>query len=182
MNSICVSSTIRLRQISLDDSEEIFSLIDHNRYHLRKWLPWVLNTRNAEDTKLYIRSVAAKDDHPDEIVFVMVYNEAICGLIGFRNADYYNKKIELGYWISQELQGKGIVKQCANALIEYAFINLDMNRITIRCAKGNERSKALALRLGFIFEGNERDACFLNGFFISLEVYSFLKQEWILQH
>ena len=64
-------------------------------------------------------------------------------------------------------------------LIDYAFDELELNRIAIKCAVGNQPSKNIPMRLGFVFEGIERDGeLFPDGHFVDLEVYSLLKKEW----
>lgn len=67
----------------------------------------------------------------------------------------------------------------AAALCRYAFTELYMNRITIRCAAGNIPSKKIPQCLGFRFEGSEREGELpADGNFTDLEFYSLLKREW----
>ena len=47
----------------------------------------------------------------------------------------------------------------------------------IKTAVGNTKSSAIANNLGFKFEGLERDGELLNGVYIDLEIYSFLKKD-----
>jgi ribosomal-protein-serine acetyltransferase len=62
------------------------------------------------------------------------------------------------------------------ALCDFAFQELNMNRIQIKCAVGNEPSKRIPRRLGFTFEGIERDGELLTGgIYTDIEVYSLLK-------
>lgn len=44
-------------------------------------------------------------------------------------------------------------------------------------AKGNTKSIAVPIRLGFTFEGVERNGELLHGHFIDLEVYGLLKSD-----
>ena len=53
-----------------------------------------------------------------------------------------------------------------------------MNRIMIRFAVGNTRSATISERLGYFYEGIERDGEFINGKFHDLKVYSILKTEF----
>ena len=43
-----------LRQLTADDTKELFSVIDANRAYLRRWLPWLDRTRSVEDTRQFI--------------------------------------------------------------------------------------------------------------------------------
>jgi ribosomal-protein-serine acetyltransferase len=61
-------------------------------------------------------------------------------------------------------------------LVKFAFEELNINRIQIRCAVGNTQSSNISKKLGFKFEGIEREGeLFPDGSFKDLEVYSILK-------
>ncbi|MFT5749516.1 MAG: ribosomal-protein-serine acetyltransferase, partial [Ancylomarina sp.] len=110
--------------------------------------------------------------------FVIHYDGVFAGLIGFKANDKQNKRIEIGYWLSETYQKKGIVTQSVKCMCQFAFDELRMNRIQIRCAVGNEPSKKIPQKLGFVFEGIERDGELLTGgVFTDLEVYSKLKKD-----
>ena len=114
-----------------------------------------------------------------EQVFVIHYNGKFVGLTGFRDTDRANQKTEIGYWLSEHYQKRGIVSQSVKALCRYAFDMLNMNRVQIRCAAENIPSKNIPKRLGFTFERVERDGEKLTGgIFTDLEVYSLLKREY----
>ncbi len=53
-----------------------------------------------------------------------------------------------------------------------------MNRVQLRISPGNERSVAIAQRLGFVFEGVSRQSWLVNGQFLDMAVYSVLASEW----
>jgi ribosomal-protein-serine acetyltransferase len=55
---------------------------------------------------------------------------------------------------------------------------MGMNRVTIRCATANTASEKVALRLGFNFEGVERDGERYHDLFLDLKVFSLLKKEF----
>jgi len=110
---------------------------------------------------------------------VIWFKGEFAGLIGFKDTDPVNKKTELGYWIIEKMQGKGIVTNAVKKLVDYSFQNLKMNRVQIKVAVGNRRSSAIPKRLGFRLEGIERDGEKHQNRFFSLEVFSILKKEWI---
>jgi len=64
-------------------------------------------------------------------------------------------------------------------LVEFAFRNMEMNRVQIRCGVGNHKSAAIPRRLGFTLEGIERAGERHDHSYIDLEVYSLLKKEWV---
>ena len=175
---IHVSSDILLREVSVNDAAAIFQLIDNNREYLRRWLPFVDYSKAVSDTEAFIRSVTAEANTTD-IVFVVLYQGQHAGIIGFKSIDLANLKLEVGYWLAEGQQHKGIMVRCCEALVKYAFEKMQINRIQIKVAVGNSRSSSIPKKLHFTLEGVERDGELQsNGRFHDLEVYSLLKREW----
>lgn len=104
--------------------------------------------------------------------------EELVGSIGFHHIAMENKKASIGYWISEEFQGRGIMTDCVRALIGYGFKMLGLHRIRIQCNVENRRSAAIPERLGFTFEGIAREDEFLYDRFASSRIYSILSHEW----
>lgn len=177
MQSIVISNEILLERLSLDDSVVIFKAVESNRDWLAKWLSFVNYTNELKDTQSFIATVIEKRDETGNEVYVIWYKGDFAGLIGFLNSDKANDKKELGYWLVQHLTGKGIITSCAQTLVKLAFEEMMINRITIKCAFGNISSEKVALRLGFKFEGIERQGEKYNNQFFDLKVFSILKNE-----
>lgn len=174
---IKVSTAIKLRRLTKNDSPVIFDAIINNRPHLRKWLPFIDNTKNPQDTMAFVDSVIDNNDRTQEI-FTIWLNSQFCGLVGLKDIDYINQKVELGYWLIEQMTGKGIVTRSIEKIMKLCFIELELNRIQIKCGVGNFKSSAIPKRLGFKFEGIERAGeRHLNGY-VDLEIYSLLKKEW----
>ncbi len=170
-----VNQEIDLRRISYSDSKAIFGLIDRNRDSLRTWLPFVDMTQSPGHTEAFIGSLFTP--HSREIVFIISYQGQTAGLIGYKDIDQHNKKLEIGYWIAPEFEGKGIVTKSLEVLIDTAFGKMEINRIQIKCAVGNSKSSNIPRRLNFRFEGVERAGELLNGHFVDLEIFGLLKEE-----
>ncbi len=170
-----VSEDIVLYPLSVDDIFKIFNTLNNEREYMREWLPFVDATKEAEDTGNYVRYVLQTADKQ----FTIYYKDQFVGLIGFKDTDADNKKTEIGYWLSQYAQGKGIMIQSVVKLIEHAFGELDMNRIQIKVAVGNDKSRRIPEKLGFQMEGIERDGELLvDNVFTDIAVYSLLRKEY----
>ncbi len=100
------------------------------------------------------------------------------GVIGFNEFDWRNKIGYIGYWLSKDAQGKGIMTRAARALIDYGFEILDLNRIDIRAAVDNKKSRAIPERLGFNQEGILRQTEWLYDHYVDHVVYGMLANEW----
>ncbi|MBN1819560.1 MAG: GNAT family N-acetyltransferase [Prolixibacteraceae bacterium] len=179
MEYLRIDDNLQLERVKLSFSPIIFDAIDKNREFLRKWLPFVDQTRKPSDTEAFLKSILETPVADRDEVYSIWYKGEFTGLIAYKDTDRLNCKTELGYWITEKMQGKGIVTKSAAKLVDFAFRNLNMNRIQIRVAVGNKKSAAVAKRLNFTFEGIERDGEKHLSKFLDLEVYSFLKKEWI---
>jgi len=178
MQSIVVSNEILLEPIAMADASMIYNAIDKNRSYLSRWLPFVSYTHSAADTEMFIREVLTNRAFNLNEVYTIWYKGVFAGLIDFHHHNRVNSKIEMGYWLIKNMTGKGIVHQSCGAMIGVAFEKLEINRITIRCAVGNQSSEKVALGLGFHFEGIERNGERYQDHFLDLKVYSLLFNEF----
>ena len=178
MESIVVSNEILLERIRISDAETIFTAIDQNRSHLGAWLPFVNITKEPNDSEVFISKVIASRDETLNEVYTIWYKGDFAGIIGFHNTDRVNEKTEIGYWLISEMTKKGIIARSCRSLIQLAFEKMGMNRIMIRCAVGNTQSEKIPSRMGFTFEGIERNGERFNDHFLDLKVFSLLKREF----
>lgn len=178
MKTIYVTEHILLRSIELSDAGDIFNTIDSQREYLGKWLPFVAFTQKIEDTRQFISSILNVAPENRDDTFVIHYQGHFAGLIGFKSTDKQNKRTEIGYWLSEPFQKKGIMTLSVQSLIRLAFDEMNIHRIQIKCAVGNIPSRSIPLRLGFRYEGTERDGELLSeNRFTDIEVYSKLKTD-----
>lgn len=179
MKQIHLKENIYLRELAESDSYNIFRTIDSQREYLGLWLPFVSYTKSLSDSVAFVQTVLSIPEERCEPVFVIIADERFAGLIGFRDTDIDNRKTEIGYWLRQEYQGKGIMTTAVDKLCRHAFNELDINRIRISCAVGNTASGNIPRRLGFTFEGIERNGELQSdGKFSDLEVFSLLAKEY----
>ncbi len=178
MKTISINDHLELKEIQLSDALDIFQSINKERASLRTWLPFVDFTKELKDSQSFVSSVINVSEEEREFLFVIHHNDLFAGLIGFKGTDKLNKKTEIGYWLSENYQKKGIITESVKALLHFAFYELSINRVQIKCAVGNIPSKNIPRRLGFKFEGIERDGELLvDNQFTDIEVYSLIKKD-----
>jgi ribosomal-protein-serine acetyltransferase len=173
-----VDDEITLKELEIETAEKLFGLIDTNREYLREWLSWVDNTSTIDDTIFYIQNLFKQDLYSGRYVLEVRYNNELAGLVDYHNGDSINLKAEIGYWLAESFQGKGIMTKACLALIDYGFKKAGLNRVTIKCAEGNKKSQAIPIKLNFKMEGIEREGQYLYGRFHDLLVFSMLKNDW----
>ena len=175
---IDIDNGLLLRQLQESDVVVIFNTIDSQRDYLGKWLPFVAFTKEVADTEKFVTAAVNAPEEQFEYIFTIRKHHEFIGIIGFKQTDRINKKTEIGYWLSEPFQKQGIVTKAVEKLCDFAFHKLDINRIQIKCAVDNTSSSKIPQRLGFVFEGIERQGELLTGdVFADLEVYSKLKSD-----
>lgn len=177
-----VDDEIELGLLEERHAEEVFALVDANRQHLRQWLPWVDADESANEVKEYICKMRLRFAGFSALVTGIWYQGRLVGSIGFVNIDLNSRLAEIGYWIDAQAQGHGIMTRACRALINYAFDDLELNRIVIRCADGNRKSRAIPERLGFKLEGQLRQTIWLYDRFWDAMIYGLLASEWNAQN
>lgn len=65
---------------------------------------------------------------------------------------------EVGYWTVREHRGRGYTTEALGALVRWIFTELGAERVEWRAEAGNEGSRAVALKAGFVPEGTLRAA------------------------
>lgn len=173
-----IDQTLSLHLPRPELAEAVFAAIDTNRPHLRQWLPWVDATKSLDDTKTFIREGMHHNSMGTRLTTFIRFGDALVGSVGGVHIDKYNKKCEIGYWLREDFQGKGIMTQACRALIGHLFAVKKLHRIEILAQSSNLRSRAVPTRLNFHLDGTLRQALFLHGEFHDLDLFSLLAQEW----
>ena len=93
--------------------------------------------------------------------------------------NWANRSTSIGYWLGERYRGSGVMTKSCKAFVEYAFRELNINRVEIRCAEKNLRSRAIPERLGFVNEGMIREAEWLYDHYVDHVVYGILAREWL---
>ena len=178
MQTIPVAEQFALAPLELSDTDELFALTDKSRSFLREWLPWLDSIRRVDDTRTFIRAAQAQAAQNNGAQLAIKIDGHIAGIVGHHQIDWRNRLTSLGYWIGEAYQGRGLVTASCRALITHAFDEARLNRVEIRCAVENRKSRAIPARLGFRQEGLLRDAEWLYDHFVDHVVYAILVKEW----
>ena len=172
---------IHIRLFEEDHAVELFRLIDANRAGLRRWLPWLDWSNSPSDTADHIRLSQQRFKDSNGFSAGIWIDGKLGGAIGLHAIDALHRSSSIGYWLSEEQRGGGVMTVACRAVVSAGFQTFRLHRIEIRCAAGNQKSCAIPRRLGFTHEGRLREAEWLYDHFVDLEVFSMLEQDWPLQ-
>lgn len=167
-----IDEDLILKELKLGDELDLFQIIDSQRTQLGEWLPFVELTTSVEFTRKFVDTYI--DSEGVATTWTINFQQKCVGLVGLKEFDFDNHKTEIGYWLSADFQGRNIMYQSCMQVIQYAFEELNMNRIQLKAGKLNKKSRTLASRLGFTFEGIERQGELHSRGFIDLAVYGLL--------
>ncbi|MGE7695182.1 GNAT family N-acetyltransferase [Lysinibacillus sp. NPDC094177] len=175
---ITINPDLSLRTVELEDANTVFALTDASRAYLREWLPWLDFTKEIADTTAYIEGCIKGYKAKSSLSLVIIFRNEIVGIAGFNTINHSNKIAAIGYWLSEGAQGHGIMTKTVQALLQYAFGDLQLNKVEIRAAVGNAKSRAIPERLGFTKEGTIRAAEWLYDHYVDHVAYGMLASEW----
>ncbi|MDO5720267.1 MAG: GNAT family N-acetyltransferase [Actinomycetaceae bacterium] len=79
------------------------------------------------------------------------------GVVGIEGFHQQRRETSIGYWGAPEYRGRGLMYEACQRAIEDAWDNLEIDKITWSAHEGNVASWKLAWKLGFVFEGVQRN-------------------------
>lgn len=144
-----------LRPFTLDDAEDLYAYARDPRVGpVAGWKPH----ENLEESREIIRTVFASPD-----VFAVVDRESgrVIGSAGFvtphkpGDAAHEGKSAEIGYALSPDCWGRGLMPEVAAELLRYGFQDLELDEIWCTHYQENHRSKRVVEKLGFLFAFTE---------------------------
>ncbi len=178
MFSIKVDVDLKLGFYTEHNAEEVFNVVKENYEHLYRWSPWLDEGYSLERAKEFAKLSVKQFANRESMPVCIIYKNEIVGGTGFNNFNWDYKIAEIGYWLAKKHNGKGIVTKCCRKLLDYAFGELKLNRIVLKCVPENRKSRAIPERLDFINEGIERQGGFHHGEFVDFVIYSMLAEDW----
>lgn len=174
---IAIAEDAWLRLLESGDTDELHDLVERYCAYLARWLPWA-GTQGRDGTTAYVAHTRRQLADNDGFQTVIVRDGAIVGAAGFHSIDWGNRAASIGYWLSADAQGRGLMTAAVRALTDHALTGWQLNRVTIEAAVGNTRSRAIPERLGFRQEGILRQAELVGGRYLDGALYAMLAGDW----
>jgi len=168
---------LELRLKEERDAEELYGVIDRHRAYLARWLPWAAD-QTPDGTLEFIRQCHRQYTLGDAVTTAIVVDGAIAGVVGVHELSRLHQTTSIGYWLAPEYQGRGLMTRAVRAYVDAALGPWGLHRVELRAAVHNERSRAVAERLGFVEEGVARQAERVGEERYDLVVYSVLAPDW----
>ncbi|MCB9229250.1 MAG: GNAT family N-acetyltransferase [Deltaproteobacteria bacterium] len=158
--------------------QKLFALLEESRSSLESWLPWVSHIRKEQDLSQLIRYYRQKNRDTGAVTFCIFSDSLLTGVIGINQINVENHSASLGYWLGEPFRGRGIIRESCSLVITYLFTVRNLNKVIIRCADHNRKSRNVAESLGFRREAMLRAGEWVHGSFVDLWSYGLLSREW----
>ena len=152
------------------------------------WLSWrretsarrFLDEQSRERLMARLRSTSSdlRDRQVSEYRWMIEFEDKLAGTVSLRNLSGTLGDGDLGYLVAERFQGRGLATRAMSLLIDKAFTERDLHRLSIRTARDNEGSSRLAVRLGFKHEGTLREHYLREHHRVDQLVYGLLRSEW----
>ncbi|MBU8690342.1 GNAT family N-acetyltransferase [Priestia megaterium] len=165
-----------LRKMHESDASDLFEVWSDP--HVTKYMN-INNFTKVEQARDMINFLNKLASEKKAIRFAIIELETneIIGSCGYNMLDFEHLRVEIGYELSKASWGRGYASEAISSLLNYAFLDLDMNRVEAKVEPLNTNSIKTLHRLNFTFEGTLRQAEKSKGKFIDLNVYSKLKTD-----
>ncbi len=105
-------------------------------------------------------------------------SQKVIGTCGFLNYEKEHHRVEIGYDLTPEFWGMGIMTEVVSCIMGFGFSTMNLNKIEAKVEPANEASIRLMHKLGFYKEGVLRQHEFEKGKYVDLAIFSKLKSEF----
>ncbi|SDM40140.1 GNAT family N-acetyltransferase [Bacillus sp. OK048] len=149
------SERLLIRKPLPGDGKAVYEAIQASLDELKPWMPWAHTNQSEQDTEANIRDSIAKFITREDLRLHIFNKETgeFIGSTGLHRINWDVPKFEIGYWIDTRYSGNGYITEAAEAVTNFAFKELNANRVEIRCDSRNTKSRAIPERLGLTLEG-----------------------------
>jgi ribosomal-protein-alanine N-acetyltransferase len=101
----------------------------------------------------------------------------LIGTIGFWRILKPHYRAEIGYMISPDFWGKGLMNEAMQAVIDFGFTTMQLHSIEAHVDALNMASAGILAKHGFIKEGHFKEDFFFAGKFRDTMIYSLLNKK-----
>jgi ribosomal-protein-serine acetyltransferase len=184
MTSILIDDDLLLRSYKPEDAAELFRCVDGSRQYLRPFLNWVDHTTRIEHSLQFIQMSLAQQAAGETMALgIFLQQERILiGGIGMHHWHQDQKRAQIGYWISKDYEGRGLMMRSAERFVDFLFRKIGLNKVEIHSLPHNIRSLSLAEKLGAKVEGRIRQCYLSHGKLEDIMILGILRHEWEAAH
>ncbi|SEQ78056.1 GNAT family N-acetyltransferase [Piscibacillus halophilus] len=103
------------------------------------------------------------------------HDQKIIGTADFVWWQHHHSAAEIGYVLSPDYWGQGIMPEVVREIIRFGFEEMDLVRIQARCFEENTNSERVMKKVGMSYEGLMKKRFYVKGEHKNLKVYALTK-------
>ncbi|MER7171408.1 GNAT family N-acetyltransferase [Streptomyces mesophilus] len=177
MFSLSLRDGARLAPLEIWHVEEFAAHMARAREHIRPWVGASFVTDDLDGARATLARYAERQAADGARLYGIWLGDALVGGVMFTDFSAAAGSCEIGCWLEPAAEGHGLVTPACEALLDWAFTTRGLHRAEWHCRADNERSAAVAKRLGMTLEGVRRQAWPYQGFRYDKQVWAVLAQE-----
>lgn len=140
-----------------------------------RWLPWCSATYGLPDAVQWIEYCRNTWQQGDQYAFAIFdESEQLLGSVDLKSHDRRQPCANVGYWMRESQQRRGICTRAVALLAAFGFERLGLQRLEILAAEQNLASRCVAEKSGAQFEGIARRRLQVHGEALDAAVYSLI--------
>ncbi len=171
---ISVNQEVYIRPFKEDDGLSFVEAVHESVATVGAWMSWCHQGYSLQEAgswfKLCQQNRAAGLAY--DFGLFSVSSDQVLGGIAINQINKEHNFGNIGYWVRQSQQGKGIATQAARTIATFGFQKLKLTRLEIVVAEENLASRRVAEKVGASFECIARNRLVIRGVPHDSAVYS----------
>lgn len=171
------TARLRLRPFAHGDADALYALQSNPRV-MRYWdaPPWTDRER-AHAFLSACRQMEA-DGSGARFAIETLGDDAFIGWCAMFRWNSVYRSLGIGYCLDEPAWGHGYATEAVQAMLQWAFGALDLNRVDAELDTRNAASARVLEKLGFVREGCRREDCIVSGEVSDSWIYGLLRRDW----
>jgi len=167
-------SGLTIRPYGDRDAEAFTAAVLESVDTVGRWMPWCSAAYNTGDALAWFADCRNKYGAGAAYEYGIFCQDTgqFLGGAGLNDINRQHGLCNLGYWVRQSAQGRGIAARCVQALSMHAFQTLGLHRVEIVVAVGNSASERVAIKAGALHECVARNRLLIRDESVSAHVFS----------
>lgn len=172
--------SILIRPFQLADATPMHEAAHETMEQLCNWMTWCRPDYSVADARTFIEQCAQAQTKGEHHSFAIVdsQNGDFLGSAGLNQLCPIHKFANVGCWVRSSAAGRGVATIALRFVIDYAFAQLELQRLEFLMAVDNVASQRLAQKAGAKFEGILRNRLLIAGRSHDGAMYSLVRSEY----
>ncbi len=174
------AGSVRIRKYRSDDVQRLVAAVRESVESVGRWQSWCHSGYDESEGLAWIEHCISAWDAGERYDFAIVdaADDGYLGGIGINQRNLEHNFANVGYWVRESRQARGVATQAARLALGFAFEVLALTRIEIIAAVDNRPSRRVAEKVGACLEGIARNRLLLNGTPLTAVVYAMVPADY----